>query len=179
MRGAPREHSRGAPLRANLGSASPQGAYASGRLTAAAALFTPASPFPKKSFASQNHFWEPKTRGSRLVVRWNIGGKTEGVALFSQVRFRERQFSLSIRQKTTRALAMPQTPVPKIIRSPLPQCGTSCRRGAYSKAPPPAARTFPKKYSSTSGFNAAAMSSAVTSAPSSQTIFSAIGVSSL
>ena len=40
-------------------------------------------PFPKKSFASQNLFWEPKTRGSRLVVRWNIGGKTEGVAAFS------------------------------------------------------------------------------------------------
>ena len=57
--GAPREHSRGAPLLSNLGSASPQGAYASGRLTAAAALFTPASPFPKKSFAPQNLFWEP------------------------------------------------------------------------------------------------------------------------
>ena len=40
-------------------------------------------PFPKKSFASQNLFREPKTRGSRLVVRWNIGGKTEGVAAFS------------------------------------------------------------------------------------------------
>ena len=36
--------------------ASPQGAYASDRLTATAALFTPASPFPKKSFASQNLF---------------------------------------------------------------------------------------------------------------------------
>ena len=39
--------------------ASPQGAYASDRLTATAALFTPASPFPKKSFAAQNLFWEP------------------------------------------------------------------------------------------------------------------------
>ena len=46
--------------------------------------------------------------------------------------------------KKKRAPAVLQTPAPKISRSPPPQCGTSCRRGAYSKAPPPAARTFPK-----------------------------------
>ena len=50
-------------------------------------------PFPKKSFASQNLFREPKTRGSRLVVRWNIGGKTEGVKYKAPEQLREKRSS--------------------------------------------------------------------------------------
>ncbi len=70
----PRARSRG---RAAKGvTASPQGAYASVRLTAAAALFTPASPFPKKSFAPQNLFWEPYPMdllGGEQALSWQDG----------------------------------------------------------------------------------------------------------
>ena len=69
--------------------ASPQGAYASDRLTATAALFTPASPFPKKSLLCKSFLgalsYEPPLCKGRCQARNEPAGRvgkpevTEGV----------------------------------------------------------------------------------------------------
>ena len=51
------------------------------------------SPFSQKIFCFAKSFWEPKTRGSRLAVRWNIGGKTEGVKYKAPEQLREKRSS--------------------------------------------------------------------------------------